>query len=109
MKNKNMIKIFLDDSCNALTKYDNMLYDCGWFREIFIESVIDDAERVNFYIGNNYNDKLNNICTMSKVNNDIITEISELLTFTRPTQILDDVIKDLLTSGLILDEDKQII
>jgi len=49
MKTKK-IKIFLlSDNKN---KYDYILYDDGWFRDVFIEAIIDDAEKIDYVMTN---------------------------------------------------------
>jgi len=46
-KTKN-IKIFYNniEQQNNI-RYDNILYDCGWFRDVFIETLIDYSERID--------------------------------------------------------------
>lgn len=44
-KSKN-VKIFYDNK-DKNNRYDNILYDCGWYRDIFIEILMDYSERID--------------------------------------------------------------
>jgi hypothetical protein len=51
MKTKK-IKIFLLSKNN--NKYDYILYDDGWFRDVFIEAIIDDAEKIDYVMASSH-------------------------------------------------------
>jgi len=51
-KTKN-IKIFYNNTEQQNNiRYDNILYDCGWFRDVFIETLIDYSERIDKIVDN---------------------------------------------------------
>jgi hypothetical protein len=95
-KNKNSIKIFLEDY-TVMNRYDNMLYNNGWFRELFLELIIDDSENITYCVAatddpNIFADKIG---AMTKINNKITVELVEYLKLTKPTVILDEFIEKL--------------
>lgn len=48
--NKKNLKIYLADENNDkyMHKSNNILYNCGWFREGFLELIIDDSLKINY-------------------------------------------------------------
>lgn len=78
-------------------RYDNLLYDSGWFRELFIELIIDDSEKIDFAIDNNdiakikMNKNINEI-KMIKTNCRIIIDLIQILNFNEPTYVLTNII-----------------
>ncbi len=49
MKNKNNLKIYLTYEKNEryMDKCNNLLYDCGWFRESFLQLIMDDSYQID--------------------------------------------------------------
>ncbi len=112
--NKNNIKIFLDNDTSCITnlntnesnffmtnnnRYDNLLYDKGWIREIFLELIIDDSEKIDFLIDqtlyflsddNPLSVKSINLSTISNINKNISTRITKILKLSRPKYVLQE-------------------
>ena len=85
----NKIKIFLIpdpvDTDNNI-QHNGILYDNGWFRDIFIEMIIDDAENVDYMI-----DEIKKMPTQNnfiKINKTFIQHVCNILKFKQPTCVL---------------------
>lgn len=65
-KSKN-VKIFYNNK-DKNKRYDNILYDCGWYRDIFIEILMDYSERIDKIVDevdtldDGYHTFLTNLC-----------------------------------------------
>lgn len=55
MKNKKNLKIYLanDNNERYMNKYNNLLYNCGWFREGFLQLIMDDSHRIDVVVDDN--------------------------------------------------------
>jgi hypothetical protein len=88
----NKVKIFLVntlDTNNIVNdRYNFILYDNGWFREIFIETIMDDAEQVTYILDERYMDNSSN---MSKVNKLLATKLKEVLKFNYAHAVLTNI------------------
>lgn len=106
MRNRH-VKIFLynddssgsDEENNTITsfvekhniehvdRYDNILYDSWWFRDVFIETVIDDAENVTLSLPD---DDPRDICSVKEK---IRKSVVKYLNFTSPVIVLTSLIE----------------
>ena len=103
----NKTKIFLihdSDNMESRNRYDNILYDNGWFRDVFIEAIIDDAEKIDYLIddirstNNNspHKDKMadthmSKTGDFVKINNNLTLRLCEILNFNRPEYVLTNL------------------
>lgn len=115
----NKIKIFLmqdPTDTESKTRYDNILYDNGWFRDIFLETIIDDAEKIDYMIDDNVGHNGSKIVRTNpgsvsgdqssgtnkieptsmtgdfvKINRNLAQRLCEILKFNRPACVLTHV------------------
>lgn len=66
-KNKNNLKIYLTDERNDkyMDKCNNLLYNNGWFREAFLELIMDDSHQIDYLIDG----KVNSLSKLTKILN----------------------------------------
>ena len=91
----NKIKIFLlpPKTNEPMNKYDFILYDSGWFRDILIEVIIDDAENVNYILDERTKDPSHN--DMSRINRIVSDNLTDVLKFNRPVVVLTNIIENI--------------
>ena len=80
------IKIYLYDDTNKTDRNNNILYDHGWFRDIFIESIIDDIIKIDYIFDDILSKSLLN--NLININHYLTDKICTILNFNRPTIIL---------------------
>lgn len=71
-----------------VNRYDNILYDCGWFRDVFIEIIIDHCEKIDKYVDEN-NDTY--IEQSQKINMSLIAQLRSALKFKEPEKVLTEL------------------
>lgn len=108
LKNNKMAIFLVQDpnDTESKTRYDNILYDNGWFRDIFIEAIIDDAEKIDYKLDDNGSKMIKNdnigsnriIDTQMpsagdfvKINKTITTRLCDILKFNRPACVLTNI------------------
>ena len=87
-----------------INRYDNLLYDSGWFRELFLELIIDDCEKIDlminpspYIIGDNpLSVKSINVSSSLSINTMISSRIEKMLKLSRPQYVLQDFIDHIL-------------
>lgn len=72
-----------------MNRYDNILYDYGWFRDIFIEIIIDYCERIDKIV-----DEISEIDTeqTQKINTLLITQLRSTLKFKDPEKVFTNLV-----------------
>jgi len=83
--NKYNVMIFLINDSDT-NRYNNVIYSNGWYRDIFIDSIIEDIENINYVLNldekcplySNSNSNTNNIPNQEKILKDKICNILNL-------------------------------
>jgi hypothetical protein len=101
MKTRKLKLYFYDKDVNKDVDKDNILYDNEWIRDIFIETIIDDSEKVNFMIEDYQNIMIGDIINKNK---NLITNICDTLQFNRPKYILTNIIDVIRNISKIIPE-----
>ena len=107
ISNIEKIKIFLnqDDTSDNLiykSKYDNLLYDNGWYRDILIETIIDHSENIDYIIDSRLTNTINigsNSENLFEINKNIITKICNILNFSQPDIVFTNITDNLDNFG----------
>lgn len=85
------VKIFYKSMFN---KYDSMIYNDGWYRDVFLETVIDHAEKINYVISDEANiinyDHDNNIHIIYK---DFLNDLRNIFKFKEPENMLSNLLQ----------------
>jgi hypothetical protein len=106
MAHKNNMKIYLEYEGASINKYDNILYDSGWIRELFMEAIIDDAEKIEYgvniletHVPSPGFQELSTSMISKKtieVNHNIMMKLAKILKLHRPTYVLVDLIERII-------------
>lgn len=96
-QNNEINKLSQDTNDTFSDKYDTILYDNGWFRDIFIETVMDYSEQINCAL---YED--------TDKPNVMINELRSNLKFSTPTPILTNLVSIIKKFNKVTSFDKTI-
>jgi hypothetical protein len=98
-KTKN-IKLFYNNTMHHINnRYNTILYDCGWFRDLFIEIVMDHSERIDMIIDDTLGmDDINKSNDDKQSHGDLLdktiflTDLRSDLKFNMPEKVLTTLI-----------------
>ncbi|VBB18672.1 hypothetical protein YASMINEVIRUS_1203 [Yasminevirus sp. GU-2018] len=68
-------------------RYDNILYDSGWYRDVFFETIIDHAENVTSIVDDDRTEKEKKLVSALRV----------IFDFREPTKVLTTLVSDINT------------